>query len=53
MDKEQLDRLDAELERAKRRNDGNIIRVLLRIKHGAVYGQKEGWKPKLKEDWDD
>ena len=47
------ERLEAELERAKRQNDHRTIRVLLRIKHGTVYGPKETWRPKLKEDWGD
>lgn len=47
------ERLEAELERAKRQNDHRTIRVLLRIKHGTVYGPKEIWRPILKEDWGD
>lgn len=49
----QLQRLEDELARARRQNNYEIIRVLLRIKLGSVYGPKEQWKPKLKEDWNE
>lgn len=46
-------RLDSELERAQRQKNPSVIRALMRVKYGTVYGPKETWRPKLKEDWDD
>lgn len=53
MTEEQSQRLEDELERAKRQRDYHVLRILMRIKHGSIYGPKETWRPKLKEDWND